>query len=64
VGPKISGSEDEEWIPLLQTTMVMVGCQVFADFHTIPPPLPNMELPNAKTSNIQDIIRDTFGFRV
>jgi hypothetical protein len=44
--------------------MVMVGCQVFAHFHTIPSPLPNMELPNAKTSNIQDIIGDTFGIRV
>jgi hypothetical protein len=58
MGPKISGSEDENWIPLLQTTRV----KVFADFHTIPPPLPNMELPNAKASNIQDIIRDNIWF--
>jgi hypothetical protein len=35
---------------------------MFADFHTTPPPLPKMELPNAKTSNIQDIIRDIFRF--
>jgi len=26
VGPKISGSEDENWILLWQTAMVMVGC--------------------------------------